>query len=144
MNETNKLHTVIVLLVTLSLCTGCSRGPKRPADMPKLTPCTISVSFGGEFMQGVSVYLTPEDKQANPWGAGGLTNDEGKAVLKTDSAFEGVVPGNYIVSFRKLAEPVDMNTPPSLIPIKYFLGKSQETIVVTQDQKEYIFDLEGL
>ena len=144
MNETNKLHAVIVLLVTFSLCPGCSRGPKRPADMPKLTPCIISVSFGGETMQGVSVYLTPEDKQANPWGAGGLTDANGKAVLKTDSAFEGVVPGNYIVSFRKLAEPVDMNTPPSLIPAKYSLGKSQETIIVTQGQKEYIFDLEGM
>ena len=95
-------------------------------------------------MQGVSVYLTPEDRQANKWGAGGLTDAEGKAVLKTNSVFEGVVPGNYIISFRKLAEPVDMNTPPSLIPDKYALGKSGETIVVSEGQKQYHFELDGL
>jgi hypothetical protein len=144
MIKTEKLMVVIVLLVTLSLCTGCSRGPKRPDDMPKLTTCVVFVSFGGEMMQGVSVYLTPEDRQVNKWGAGGLTDDEGKAVLKTNSTFEGVVPGNYIISFRKLAEPVDMNTPPSLIPDQYTLGQSKETIVVSTEQRQYRFELEGL
>ena len=135
---------IIVLAAALALCSGCSRGPKRPADMPKPVPCIVSVQFGDEAMEGVSVYLTPEDKRVNKWGAGGLTDASGRAILKTNATFEGAVPGNYIISFRKLAEPVDMNTPPSLIPEKYTLGKSGETIVVSEDRKEYRFDLDGL
>jgi hypothetical protein len=136
--------TVIILMAAFALGFGCSRGPKRPADMPKPTPCTVFVTFGGKVMEGVSVYLTPEDKQVNKWGAAGLTNAEGKAIMKTDSTFTGAVPGQYIISFRKLAEPVDMNTPPSLIPEKYTLGKSQETLTVSRDQSEYTFSLEAL
>lgn len=143
------MHTIIkiqvvIISITLLACSGCTRSPRRPADMPKPIPCVVYVSFGGEVLQGVSVYLTPVDKQVNQWGAGGLTDAEGKAVLKTNAVFEGVVPGNYIISFRKLAEPVGMNTPPSLIPDKYTLGKSKETIAVSENQKEYHFDLEGL
>ena len=95
-------------------------------------------------MEGVSVYLTPEDRQVNSWGAAGLTNAEGFATLKTNSVFDGAVPGNYIISFRKLGEPVGMNTPPTLIPEKYALGKSQKTITVSPNQSEYMFALEGL
>lgn len=142
--KTRKIQTTLVFLAILLLCPGCGRGPKRPGDMPKLVPCVVYVSFGGETMEEVSVYLIPEDKKLNKWGAGGLTDAHGKANLKTHSVFEGAVPGNYVISFRKLAEPVDMNTPPSLIPEKYTLGKSQETMTVSQGQKEYRFELEGL
>ena len=135
---------VVVFLLAFVICFGCSRSPKRPADMPKPTPCTIFVTFGGEVIEGVSVYLTPEDRQVNPWGAAGLTNAEGRAIMRTDSVFLGAVPGSYIISFRKLAEPTDMNTPPSLIPEKYTLGKSQEKITVSKDQPEYTFSLEAL
>ena len=141
---TKNMPVVLIVAFTLLACSGCPRGPQRPADMPKPIPCIIYVSFGGETLPGVSVYLTPEDKKVNQWGAGGLTDAEGRAVLKTNAAFEGVVPGNYIISFRKLAEPVGMNTPPSLIPDKYTLGKSKETIAVSEDQTEYRFDLDGL
>ncbi|GHT30447.1 hypothetical protein FACS1894214_0330 [Planctomycetales bacterium] len=124
--------------------TGCHRGPKRPADLPALTPCVISVTFGGEIMDGVGVLLTPEDKQVNKWSAGGKTNAEGKATMITSSVFEGVVPGHYIVSFKKSGKPIDMNEPPSLLPKKYALGQSKETISVTKEKSEYVFELDGL
>ena len=137
------LH-IVVLILAFVIVFGCSRGPKRPADMPNPTPCIVVVTFGGEVIEGVSVYLTPEDRHVNPWGAAGLTNAEGRAIMKTDSAFAGAIPGNYVISFRKLAEPIDMNTPPSLIPEKYTLGKSKETIAVSKDQSEYTFSLDAL
>jgi len=140
----HSIPNVVVFILAFALCFGCSRGPKRPADMPKPAPCIIVVTFGGEVMEGVSVYLTPEDRHVNPWGAAGLTNAEGRAVMRTDSVFVGAVPGHYIISFRKLAEPVDMNTPPSLIPERYTLGKSQEKMTVSIDQSEYTFSLEAL
>ena len=135
---------IVVFILAFVIGFGCSRGPKRPADMPKPTPCIVRVTFGGEVMEGVSVYLTPEDKHVNKWGAAGLTNAEGRAIMKTNAAFEGAVPGNYTISFRKLAEPVDMNTPPTLIPEKYTLGKSQETMTVSKEQSEYTFSLDAL
>jgi len=140
-------HTIrnaIVLLLTLLIGFGCFRVPKRPADMPKPTPCVVLVTFGGEVMEDVSVYLTPVDRQANQWGAAGLTNAEGRATMKTNSVFDGAVPGDYIISFRKLGAPVDMNTPPTLIPEKYTLGKSKETMTVSKEQSEYTFSLDAL
>jgi hypothetical protein len=95
-------------------------------------------------MEGVGVRLIPEDKQVNKWSAGGKTNSEGKATMITSSVFNGVVPGNYIVSFKKSGKPVEMNEPPSLIPKKYMPGQSKETITVIKEQKEYVFELEGL
>lgn len=95
-------------------------------------------------MKDVGVFLRPEDRELNKWGAAGLTNEEGKAVLKTSSAFEGVVPGTYVISFKKHALQTGTSTPPSLIPERYTLGKSRETITVTEGRTEYLFELEGL
>ncbi|MDR1478523.1 MAG: hypothetical protein LBJ00_06225 [Planctomycetaceae bacterium] len=132
-----------ILLVEFQI-TSCSRLPKRPADLPKLTPCTISVTFGGEVMQGVGVLMIPVDKEANKWSAGGITNQEGKATMVTSAAFQGVVPGEYIISFKKTGEPVSMDEPPPIIPQKYLTGKSKETVNITTDQSEYTLTLEGL
>ncbi|MDR2643796.1 MAG: hypothetical protein LBC74_13500 [Planctomycetaceae bacterium] len=139
------LIAICVLIVFVEFqVISCSRRPKRPADLPSLTPCIVSVTFGGEIIEGVGVYLTPEDKTVNKWSAGGITNAEGKAEMITSSVFNGVVPGKYIISFKKAGKSVDMNAPPSLIHKKYTLGQSKETINVTTDQSEYTFTLEGL
>jgi hypothetical protein len=134
---------VLIVFIEFQII-SCSRWKKRPADLPTLTSCVVSVTFGGETIEGVGVYLTPEDKTINKWGAGGITNKEGKATLITSSIFTGVVPGKYIISFKKTGESKNMNAPPSLIPQKYITGQSKETINVTTDQAEYIFELEGL
>jgi hypothetical protein len=134
---------VLIIFAEFQLI-SCSRRVKRPADLPALTPCVVSVTFGGEIMEGVGVYLTPEDKTINKWSAGGITNNEGKATMITSSVFNGVVPSKYIISFRKVGKSVNMNAPPSLIPKKYMSGQSKETITVTTEQKEYAFELEGL
>ncbi|MDR2346535.1 MAG: hypothetical protein LBE18_10745 [Planctomycetaceae bacterium] len=123
---------------------SCSRVPKRPDDLPPLTSCVVSVTFGDEIMEGVGILMTPEDKNVNKWSAGGITNKEGKATMITSAVFTGVVPGKYIISFKKNGESVDMNAPPSLIPQKYITGKSKEIIDVTTDKSEYVFTLEGL
>ncbi|MDR1483878.1 MAG: hypothetical protein LBT09_03545 [Planctomycetaceae bacterium] len=134
---------VLIVFVEFQVM-SCSRRPKRPADLPALTPCVVSVTFGGEVMQGVGILMTPEDKNINKWSAGGITNEEGKATMITSAIFKGVVPGKYIISFKKTGESVNMNAPPSIIPQKYITGKSQETINVTTEQSEYTFTLEGL
>ncbi|MDR0522539.1 MAG: hypothetical protein LBH00_11915 [Planctomycetaceae bacterium] len=138
-----KKLALILFFVTLTM-SGCHRGPQRPADLPPLVPCSITVTFGGETLENVGVLLTPADKSVNKWSAGGRTDANGKAVMVTSSVFDGAVPGDYIISFRKTGESKNMNEGPSLIPLKYTQGKSKETITVTKEQTEYTFELEGL
>lgn len=128
---------------------GCGkRLPNRPSGLPETTPCVLNVTFGGEKIEGVSVLLRPKNK-GDKWMNGGTTDGQGKARMKTSGYYDGVVPGEYTVSFRKAGrvELDDYGMPKrtySLIPEKYTAGKSQETIAVTESQKEYTFELEGL
>jgi hypothetical protein len=123
---------------------GCQRLPKRPEGMPELVPCTVAVTFGGEKIEGVGIILHPKNKEESNWAAGGQTDAKGKAVMKTAAYHDGVVPGEYIISFQKREIPEDMGTGRALIPLKYFPTNSSETIAVSKAQKEYVFALEGL
>ena len=122
---------------------GCQRLPERPEGMPELVPCTVVVTFGGEKMEGVGILLQPANKQENNWPAGGQTDAEGKAVMKTAAYYQGVVPGEYTISFQKRSVPEDMGPGKPLIPLKYFPTQSQETIAVSKSQKEYVFTLDA-
>lgn len=135
----------LILLVALVFIVGCRRTVPRPEGMPELVPCTVTVTFGGEAMKNVGVLLRSNDPE-NPWGAGGRTDAEGKVVLKTAGAFEGVVPGEYVISFSKRVTRSDspMGGEESLIPMKYAPGQSKETITVDKNQSEYSLALEGL
>lgn len=145
--------TLISITATLVFAVCCMIGcgkrlPPRPSGMPKTTPCTLFVTFGSEKIKDVKILLKPKDK-AQKWMAGGTTDAEGKAVMKTGGHFDGVVPGEYTVSFQKTGRiELDKNEMPirshSLIPVKYNAGKSKETITVTESNVEYMFVLDGL
>ncbi len=99
-------------------------------------------------MEGVRILLRPKD-MAGKWMSGGTTDVTGKAVMKTGGYFEGVVPGEYTVSFQKTGRiELGKNDMPvrshSMIPEKYNAGKSRETIVVSESRSEYSFALDGL
>jgi hypothetical protein len=138
---------LLLLAAVGLLSSACRPQPRPPKEMPPLTPCIVIVTFGGEKIEHVGVRLRPKET-GNRWGAGGLTDAEGKAVLKTAGPFEGVVPGEYIISFGKKVSPpaAEHMTSPriSLIPAKYDANHSKETITITAEQKEYVFELEGL
>ena len=136
---------LVVLLCTVCL-TGCGkRLPNRPSGLPDTTPYTLTVTFGDEKIEGVSVLFTPKDKFQR-WYAGGKTDSDGKAIMKTGGHYIGVVPGEYTVSFQKTGRvELDEHDMPirshSLIPIKYTAGQSKETIIVTTEQSDYDFKL---
>ena len=135
--------------VVLLCIIGCQRLPERPEGMPELVPCTVVVTFGGEAMEGVQIVLHPRNKEESDWAAGGQTDAEGKAVMKTAAYYQGVVPGEYTISFQKHA-PVEtgpgiMERPAKpLIPVKYSPANSRETITVSSSQTEYVFELDAL
>jgi hypothetical protein len=137
-----------VLLCTVCL-SGCGqRLPNRPSGLPDTTPCDLTVTFGGEKIEDVSVLFTPKDKSQR-WYAGGKTDSDGKASMKTGGHYVGVVPGEYVVSFQKAGRvELDEHEMPirshSLIPVKYTAGQSKETIIVTEEKSVYVFELDGL
>ena len=144
-----RLSTIYCCFYLLFLCIiGCQRLPERPEGMPELVPCTVAVMFGGEAMEGVQILLHPKNLAENTWVAGGRTNTEGRAVMTTAAYYRGVVPGEYTVSFQKHApeemRPDGMPLPArTLIPLKYAVGKSKETIAVSPSQTEYVFTLDA-
>ena len=134
----------ICFCVSFLCLIGCQRLPERPEGMPELVPCTVVVTFGGEKMEGVGILLQPKNKDENNWSAGGQTDAEGKSVMKTAAYYQGVVPGEYTVSFQKRSIPEDMGPGKPLIPLKYSPTQSKETIAVTKGQNEYVFTLDAL
>lgn len=122
---------------------GCRNLPPRSEGMPELVECTVAVTFGGEAMEGVGILLQPKDKEKGNWPAGGQTDAQGKAVMKTAAYYQGVAPGEYVISFQKF-EPEGMGPGKSLIPLKYSTSASQETILITESQTEYVFTLDAL
>lgn len=60
--------------------------------------------------------LAPEQTE---FSAAGLTDATGKAIMKTDGTFEGVVPGSYLASVTKMEKlDLDIGETPS-DPAKY-------------------------
>ena len=88
--------TVLGLLLTIW---GCSqRGPAKPDHIPDLTPCVIQVTYNGQPVEGASVLLAPTSGQHS---AAGLTDATGKAVMRTDGLYDGVVAGEFMASVTK-------------------------------------------
>jgi len=116
--------------------------------MPQIVPCVVAVCFGGQAIEDVTILFQPKNR-TDQWSAGGTTDANGKAVMKTGGYYSGVVPGEYAVSFRKVESvELDRQGMPmrshSAIPVKYTDKHSKETITVTEKQSLYVFELEGV
>jgi hypothetical protein len=87
-----------VLLLLILILTGCTNADK-PKDLPKLYPCTITVTQEQQPLAEASVFITPAEW--NKWNAGGTTDSSGKAVLYTHGKYNGVPAGTYKVTVNK-------------------------------------------
>ncbi|MDR0611002.1 MAG: hypothetical protein LBG58_12890 [Planctomycetaceae bacterium] len=139
---TKKIIVLLLFVVTL-LGVSCSYRPKleRPEGMPELHPCSITVTFGGEVMEAVMVYLIPFESDT-PWKPSGSTNKNGKVIPSTSYGFKGVPAGKYTVAFTRTVDNLDYNEMDpqsprtrSLVPWKYSIGKSTETIEIKAGEK---------
>ncbi|PQO31776.1 carboxypeptidase regulatory-like domain-containing protein [Blastopirellula marina] len=77
---------------------GCGGGNAVPEHLPPLTPLTVVVEYQGAPVEGATVLMSPESGQ---FAAAGTTDAEGKAVMKTDSQYEGVVADRFKVTVAK-------------------------------------------
>ncbi|MDR1964214.1 MAG: hypothetical protein LBQ50_10580 [Planctomycetaceae bacterium] len=133
---------IVLLLITVS-CISCNYRPKleRPEGMPELHPCSVTVTFGGSAMQAVIVSLIPVESNSE-WKPTGTTDKNGTAMPSASYGFKGVPEGKYFVAFTRTVDNPnydenDPQSPParSLIPWKYSIGKSTETLEIKAGEK---------
>lgn len=139
------IRKIIVFLLLTATISGisCSYRPQleRPKGMPELLPCSISVTFGGNVIEGVMVSLIPIESNSD-WKPSGTTDKNGTAILSTSYGFKGVPAGKYTVAFVRVVENPNYNENDSksmpnrsLIPLKYGLKKSTEQVEVKTGEK---------
>ncbi len=92
----NKILTIATLCVCI-IVVGCSKGPKKPKDLPKLNPTTITVLYDdGTPVDGATVALRlAQSTGGRTWNVLGKTDATGKAALQTDAHWDGVPAGEY-------------------------------------------------
>lgn len=90
---------IFCLFALLGNMLGCG-GDKRPDGMPKIFPCTLTLTQGGKPLPGAMVLLYSKGEPC-PWTVGGTTDDNGEAVLKTHGKFNGAPKGEWTVVVTK-------------------------------------------
>ncbi|MDR0335596.1 MAG: hypothetical protein LBI18_00730 [Planctomycetaceae bacterium] len=99
---------VVFLCLCVPFLSGCNQS-QRPAGLPPLHPCTITVTQNGEPIADVSVQLV--SKEESVWSVTGITDTSGNAILVTFGQFRGAPVGDYkVVLSKRLTE---TNTPAS-------------------------------
>jgi hypothetical protein len=91
----------IFIGAALVLCTfsGCGKEP-RPAGFPALYPCKITITQGGQPLEGALVRLMPESGKSE-WVTSGTTNASGVAAVVTHAKFSGAPEGTFKVCVSK-------------------------------------------
>jgi len=93
-----RVLSVIVTIFVVSSLAGCG-GRSAPSGMPKLYPCTITIT-DKENNPLANVILTTNhpDDPAYAWAAVGTTNESGVADLKTLGEYRGAPAGTFKVT----------------------------------------------
>ena len=113
---------------------GCGGEPRKPDHIPDLTPLTITVTHNAQPVQDASVLLAPTT--TGQFSAAGTTDQAGRAVMKTDAVYHGVVPGEYRASVTKVTKPdVDVAETPE-DPAEY--EKWVKTLEAEADQPRHL------
>lgn len=89
-----------IALVCLLSVFGCGGGPQRPAGMPALHPCVITVLQEGKPLAGVTVSLVIAEGEPQ-WKGGATTDERGVATVVTYGEFPGVRVGLHKVLLTK-------------------------------------------
>lgn len=100
-----KLNKVLALSLAClcAVAVGCSKGPKKPADLPALNPTTVTVVYDdGTPVDGATVILLPADGTNPKWNLAGVTDAQGKLVLKTNGNWDGAPSGSYSATVSKI------------------------------------------
>ena len=86
-------------VVACTCWSGCSRVP-RPADLPDLYPCQLTISQDGKPLEKANVTLYPDDSKSK-WTVGGTTDSRGIVTILTHAQFPGAPAGEYKIVVSK-------------------------------------------
>ena len=89
----------ILLTAVILLMTGCG-GPPRPADLPPLYQCTITVTQDGKPLGAASVMLVSEDHSFK-WVVAAPLDESGTGKVFTQGLFPGAPEGEYKIVISK-------------------------------------------
>jgi len=111
----------LLLSAILPLLIGClGRDSSRPADMPPLVPCTVTILSGGAPLVDAQVTFHSGDPNFK-WSPSNITDSNGKADMVTYGRFSGVVEGEYAVTVTKVErEEFDPENPPRQVRVFTF------------------------
>ena len=103
---------------------GC--GPELPEGMPKLYPCTLTITQDGKPLEGASVILFSMDPNISKWASNGVTDSSGNVVMKTQGKYDGAAAGDYKVLVTKIIveEGVVLQAETETTPEKSIPGKT--------------------
>jgi len=106
------------LLLLAVLLVGCS---DRPADMPPLFPCNITVTQDGVALEGASVRMVNSDSAVgNAWTPSGTTDAGGVARMMTNAQYAGAAAGKYRITVEKFeTEPSKLGPQPPVDSPEY-------------------------
>ena len=84
----------------------------RPSEMPALHPCVITVTQEGALLAGATVIL--HSVEGHAWTPMGVTDAQGKAVMRTQVRYDGAAAGKYKITVAKSErEPSKLGPAPS-------------------------------
>ncbi len=123
-----KLKTILALAVLLATVVGCSKGPKKPDDLPKLYPATVKVVYDdGTPVAEATVTLVTADGKSSPWNLTGITDAKGVLVLKTNGNWDGTPAGDYqgmvVKEISEQEEPTEVGGSVKLTGIVNYVDK---------------------
>ncbi len=105
------------LACVCAVAVGCSKGPKKPADLPTLYPTTITVVYDdGTPVDEATVALRPAGGGAAQWNVTGVTDAQGKLVCKTNGNWDGAPAGSYEAMVTKEITVMEDSTEPGGSP----------------------------
>jgi len=118
--------TSLVSLLATILLSGCG-GPARPADLPPLYPCTVTVLQDGQPLSEGVVSLSSTDPSFK-WAVFAQLDASGKGKLFTQGLYPGAPEGEYKVVISK-EETVTEQIGPAVVRQGEF---GEETITPTR------------
>lgn len=101
----------LALLPTVVLLSGCGNEQQRPADLPALYPCTVTVLQDGKPLSGGMVQFGSVDTNFK-WSVFAQLDTEGKGKVFTQGLYPGAPEGEYKVMLSKTETVTEEVGPP--------------------------------
>jgi hypothetical protein len=117
MNFLFRFLSFIFIFLIIFFGVGCQAKKPVPPDMPRLTPCKITITQENRPLDNATVTLvnslaTIGNGGAGKWGAGGKTNASGEVEIYTNGFYRGAPVGKYKVVIKKTETEPSRNPPP--------------------------------